>query len=409
MNVIFLSIGGFKGIESHDQYPDLLREFRNNGYEVYIVCSNEKRTGLPTEIVEDHGAKILRVRIGNITQSNIVEKGIATVMVGQQYKRAINRFFPDVKFDLILYTTPPITIASVVEYLKTRDKAFAYLILKDIFPQNALDLGILRTDGWRGIIYKYFRSKEKKLYNNSDKIGTMSNANSQYLLKHNPEIGKDKIEICPNCIEPRPIIIDDVIKVQMREKYGIPRDKKIFVYGGNLGKPQDIPFLIQCIRECMYISKAFFWIIGNGTEFKLLEHFANEEKPTNFKLSSRLPKEDYDALIASCDVGLVVLNYNFTIPNFPSRILSYMQAGLPVLSCTDKSSDLGQTIVDGNFGWKCKSDNTKDFVELIDKIVQIDLKAYGEKAKEHLYDYSASKSFSIISASVKAAMNGDIK
>ena len=188
MKVLFLSIGGFKSITAHDQYPDLLREFQKHGHEVYIVCANEKRYGLPTECVNDNGSKILRVRIGNITQSGLVEKGIATVLVGVQYKRAINKFFNSVKFDLILYTTPPITLVNVVKYLKKKSSARTYLILKDIFPQNAVDIGLMSTKGIKGLIYRYFRNQEKKLYEISDKIGTMSKANTEYVLKHNPEI-----------------------------------------------------------------------------------------------------------------------------------------------------------------------------------------------------------------------------
>lgn len=401
MKVIFLSIGGFESIEAHDQYPDLLREFISDGHEVYVVCSNEKRTGLPTKLINDHDAKILRVQIGNITQSSQIEKGLATIRVGSQYKKAINKYFGNIKFDLILYTTPPITLASVVRYLKKRDNAFTYLILKDIFPQNAVDLGMLRVNGIKGILYRYFRLQEKKLYNSSDKIGTMSRANSNYLLTHNSYIAKEKVEICPNCLEPRPILIDDGAKRSMREKYDIPCDKKVFVYGGNLGRPQDIPFVIKCIKECENIPDVYFWIIGNGTEYKLLEQYAEKEKSPNFKLSSRLPKEDYDTLIASCDVGLVFLDYRFTIPNFPSRMLSYMQAGLPVLSCTDRNTDIDEAITSGGFGWSCESDSPVKFANIVKEISLSDLSNQIEQTRKHLYDYSARKSFEIINNSFR--------
>lgn len=90
------------------------------------------------------------------------------------------------KFDLIIYSTPPITFQRAVEYVKERDNAQTYLLLKDIFPQNAVDIGILSKNGWKGLIYKYFRKKEKKLYGISDRIGCMSEANCKYILSHNP-------------------------------------------------------------------------------------------------------------------------------------------------------------------------------------------------------------------------------
>lgn len=391
MKVIFLSIGGFNSIIEHDQYPDLLRAFQNNGFEVYVVCANERKTRRSTELVEDHGVKILRVQIGNITQSGIIEKGIATVMVEYQYKFAIKKYFNDIKFDLVLYTTPPISLANVVKYLKKQKQAYAYLILKDIFPQNAVDLGMLQTSGIKGIIYRYFRNQEKKLYANSDKIGTMSEANRNYILLHNKEINPKKIEICPNCLEVQYIKISDNERIELRKKYNIPTEKIVFVYGGNLGKPQNISYVIRCIREAQKLKNIFFWIIGNGTEFSLLKDYIQEEKPINLKLSERLPKKDYDRLIASCDVGLIFLDNRFTIPNFPSRMLSYMQAGLPVLACTDKNTDIGSVIVDGQFGWWLESNNPKEFCNLLRSIKKDELKEKGTMSTLHLQDYDCKK------------------
>ncbi len=203
MNILFLTIGQMESIEVHGIYSDLLRQFRDNGHDVYIVSPREQRTGLKTELIQENGAKLLCVKIGNITKCNIVEKGISTVLVESQFKSAIMKYFGDVKFDLIMYSTPPITLVGVVEYIKKRDGASTYLLLKDIFPQNAIDLGMIKKNRLNGVIYKYFRAKEKKMYEISDRIGCMSQANIDYVLKHNPEISPQKTEICPNCIEPQ--------------------------------------------------------------------------------------------------------------------------------------------------------------------------------------------------------------
>ena len=88
--------------------------------------------------------------------------------------RAIKKYLSDVKIDLVLYPTPPITFANTIAYIKKRDGAYAYLMLKDIFPAGAVDLGALKKTGLKGVIYRYFRKKEKYLYRISDKIGCMS-------------------------------------------------------------------------------------------------------------------------------------------------------------------------------------------------------------------------------------------
>lgn len=82
----------------------------------------------------------------------------------------------------------------------------------------------------------------------------------------------------------------------------------------------------------------------------------------------RLPKEDYDTMVGACDVGMIFLDHRFTIPNFPSRLLSYMQAKIPVLAVTDSNTDIGNVIVEGGFGWWCESNDVNNFDKLVSKI-----------------------------------------
>ena len=100
----------------------------------------------------------------------------------------------------------------------------------------------------------------------SDKIGCMSEANLEYLKKHNSYLDFKKIEINPNTISPKFINFSSSEKENVKLKYSIPPKKKIFIYGGNLGKPQGLDFLLKTIQEIKR-SDVFFLIIGSGTEF----------------------------------------------------------------------------------------------------------------------------------------------
>ena len=119
---------------------------------------------------------------------------------------------------------------------------------------------------------------------------------------------------------------------------------------GNLGRPQGIDFLIDCLKANENNDKIYFVIAGSGTEFIKLKTYFDSMKPTNFQLLQQLSKKDYEALVNSCDVGLILLDKRFTIPNFPSRLLSYMQAAIPVLSATDINTDIGKVIETGALG-----------------------------------------------------------
>ena len=356
MNVLFISISPLPHISAHSISLDLIHEFIRNGHKVYAVCANERKNNTPTSISEEEGCTVLRVKIGNNKKANLIEKGLTTVMLPKWYISAIKKYFSDVKFDLVMYPTPPITHYETVKYIKKRDGAKSYLLLKDIFPQNAVDIGMMRKTGVKGVLYKHFRKVEKKLYAISDRIGCMSQANVDYVLAHNPEIDPAKVEICPNSIEIQDMTITAEERSAIREKYGIPQDKKVFVYGGNLGRPQGIPFIIECLKTQETNDEAYF----------------NEANPTNMKLMKRLPKEDYDRMVAACDVGMIFLDHRFTIPNFPSRLLAYMQAGLPVLACTDPNTDVGKVIMDGGFGWWCESNDAEAFEKIVNSALQVD-------------------------------------
>lgn len=399
MNVLFMTIGRMEDIENHTLYCDLLRRFRDAGHVVYTISPFEKRLGKKSVCEEKNGVKMIHMQTGNITKSkNVIEKGIATLQIEPIFIKGIKTYLSDVTFDLVIYSTPPITFYRAIQYIKKRDNAKTYLLLKDIFPQNAVDLGMMRKTGVKGLLYKYFRRKEKKLYAISDRIGCMSQANVEYVLKHNPEISPDKVEVCPNSCEPMDASVSAEERISIREKYGIPQDKKVFVYGGNLGRPQGIPFIIECLKSQAYKEQAYFLIVGAGTEYGKLEAYVQEYAPQNVRLMKRLPKEDYDRMVAACDVGMIFLDHRFTIPNFPSRLLSYMQAKLPVLACTDPNTDIGKIVESGGFGWWCSSDDPDGFNEIVDRILQEEATDEMKSAEfRYLEEYfSAQKSYEII-------------
>jgi len=339
---------------------------------------------MPTELVEKDGVHILGVKTLNLQKTNLIEKGIGQVSVEMLYKKAIKKFLKGIQFDLILYSTPPITFPKVISFLKKNNPtAKTYLLLKDIFPQNALDIGIMTKTGVKGVLYRFFRRKEKKLYALSDFIGCMSPANVEYVLKHNPEIESGRVEVAPNSIE-----LDVRSKKEdvrnVREKYGLPVDRPIFIYGGNLGKPQGIPFLIDCLEANANREDCYFVVVGNGTERSKLVAWYENRKPQSVKVMDKLPKEDYDLLACSCDVGLIFLDHRFTIPNYPSRLLPYLENKMPIIAATDPNCDTGKLAEENGYGYCCESNSVEAFTATIDKMIASDRKKMGENGYKFL-------------------------
>ena len=397
MNVLFLTLVNVQSLSAHGIYEDLLREFAANGHQVYIASPAERRLGEKTHLIHQDNCTILRVQIGNVQKTNLIEKGISTVLLESQFIQALKKYCADVKFDLVLYSTPPVTLAKAVEYIKQRDGAKSYLLLKDIFPQNAVDLGMMTRTGPKSVLYRFFRAKEKKLYALSDRIGCMSPANVEFLLKQDPWLDASNVEVCPNSVEPVDQTVTPAQRSALREKYGIPQEKIVFLYGGNLGRPQGIPFLIDCLRANAEKDDRFFVICGTGTEYGKLQAYVESEHPSNVLLLNGLPHDEYEAFTAACDVGLLFLDYRFTIPNFPSRLLSYLQASMPVIACTDPNTDIGTIAAEGGFGWKCLSNDVSAFTATVDEACQADLVSMGQTGRTYLMEhYTVEKGYDII-------------
>ena len=390
MNVIFVTVSNINELKTKGIFPSLMKKIRNEGHQLYIVSPAERKMGQDTHIIDVDGVKILKVKTLNIQKTNVVEKGIGTLLIESQYKRAIKKHLGDVKFDLILYSTPPITFTNVVRFLKKRNpQAISYLLLKDIFPQNAGDLGMF---GKKSLFNWYFRRKEVALYKNSDFIGCMSPANVEFLKKHNSYYPVDHVEVAPNSIELEEDILDaghySAERNYIRKKYGLPTDKPIFLYGGNLGKPQGIDYLIKCLDANKQRQDCFFVVVGNGTEYGKLKTWYSEnldvDANLNVKLMERLPREDYGLLVKYCDVGMIFLDHRFTIPNYPSRLLPYLENKMPVICATDVNTDIGKIAEENGYGYWCESVKPEDFTVLVDKMLASDMKAMGEKGYEFL-------------------------
>lgn len=395
MNILFLTLHPLSDISERGIYTDLMREFIRHGHQIHIVVPAERRFHLPTGIKESDGATILSVKTLNIQKTNLIEKGLGTLLLEYQYQRAIRKYWKNIKFDLILYSTPPITFNRVISSVKRRCEAKTYLLLKDIFPQNAVDLGMFSKGSF---VYKLFRKKEERLYQLSDYIGCMSPANVEYVLRHNPSITAERVEVCPNSIElhGKKSGYNNGVLLQ---KLNIPTDKLLLIYGGNLGRPQGIDFLMNVLAANEKRTDTYFVVVGNGTEYGKISQWFRNNTPHNSCLIPSLPKQEYDDLVSACDVGLIFLDNRFTIPNYPSRLLSYLENRMPVLMATDMNTDIGPIAEKNGYGLWTESGNLETFMEMVEFVAEDreKLKLMGEKGYDYLKEnYTVERTYRII-------------
>lgn len=361
-------------------YTDLAEALYEAGHEITVAVSEQPKNLSQTSLKKERGFDVLRIVTGNYYDVSLIEKGITTLMIPFKMRQGISKYLGNEEFDFVLYEAPPVTNANLVNWAKKKFNCPSYLMLKDIFPQNAVDIGMMKKND---LLYKFFLKKEKQLYDSASVIGCMSEANKKYILEHNAFIDPNKVELFPNTKK----LTDNYISKEytMRQQYSIPKDACVFLFGGNMGKPQYVDLLCDAMVECKDDKSVFFLFVGRGTERHKLEKIIEEYDIKNALLLGNLPRDVYEQITKECDVGLIVLHPNFTIPNYPSRILSYLEYAKPVLAATDNATDIKEFIEEIDCGEWTWSGDLGSFVEKIRKMANSNhLSERGMKGRKYI-------------------------
>jgi glycosyltransferase involved in cell wall biosynthesis len=357
MRVLFIMYAFPNLEEGFNMYTTLVEEFVKNGHDVTVLAPTKSSTSKTIE----SGIEILRVN--SLPNRNVSKylKGLSVLLLPYAYSNALNKFYPDKKYDLIISATPPITFAYLIAKIKKRTKAKFYLVLRDIFPQNAIDLGYMSR--WGGL-YNYFRFIEKKYYRLADYIGCMSEGNIKYLKNHNNFLQNKNIHILSNFQKP---YLPKFDKKNWRAEFKL-ENKILVVFGGNMGKPQKLENVIELAKRCTVQSDVYFILIGEGYQMKKLSEMVKLNKLDNIIVQNSLSKTDYQDLISQCDIGLISLHEDFTIPNIPSKVSDYLNVGLPVLASIDSATDFGEILDNAKCGFYSLAGNHDEFKNNFDKL-----------------------------------------
>lgn len=329
----------------------MVNEFQKNGHTVMPmapIISGLSRSGNSVE----NNIGVLRVKTFDVFSKNTLEKGFANLLLSYQYKRAYRAFWNERPVDLIIVATPSVMFADFVDYVKKLKFAKVYLMQKDIFPQNAVDLGLMKK---KSLIYNFFRKNELKLLKTADVIGFTSPGNIKYFLDNYPFLNKEKLKLLYNSTKLFTPTTDSRFSVSYHLK-----DKFLVVFGGNMGKPQQLENVLNLAKKCSIYSNVVFLIIGKGTEVEKLKQMAKNMEIYNMEFIDSVPREEYFNLLSNCNIGLISLHQDFSVPNTPMKLNDYLNAGIPVLASIDRGNDLGELLVQNKMGLYAYADSAED-------------------------------------------------
>lgn len=350
--------------------------------DVYVMVPLERREKLDTHMYIENNIKIIFVRTFNMFNNvNKLEKITSILITPFLMKRAIKKYLNNIKFDYVVGYTPHNANANLIKFIKKQYKSKFLLFLYDIFPQNAWDLGLIKNKS----IFKYFKYKEQKIFELADKIYPNCNQGVNYLLDNKY---KDKNSVI--LIRNSEYIENEEIKTsryEIEKKYNLDPKDLICIFGGNMGIPQKLENILK-IAKFFEEKNIKFFFIGDGSELIKLKKIVKEQKISNVIFIKNLIRTEYEKILDSCDIGIISLNENYTVPNFPTKVTGYIKKGIPIFASLDESSykGLGKFIIENNIGQIGKANDFQDLVKNF-KIIINDLKIYKKNTKEFLKIY----------------------
>lgn len=250
----------------------------------------------------------------------------------------------DHKADLLIGFSPAVTMALPLLWHRFTSRARSYMVLWDFFPHHQQQIGLMST----GIIFNVAKWLENVLIRSFDHVGCMSPANVAYLRQHYRLRHAQNVHILP--IWGRNTPVAPVDRTQVRLAVGLPADRSIVVFGGQLVHGRGVEDLLEVARiAARRGSQTHYLIMGSGTLEGLVRAYL-EEGHGNLTWIARVPRERYLEIAQACDAALVSTVRDVDVPSFPSKTIDYLRLALPIVASVEKSTDYGDFIVEQGVG-----------------------------------------------------------
>lgn len=315
------------------QLRDLAMELKSQGHKITVIVAMPGLSQL-WAIEDMSGVQILRLRTLKTRDQNYIARSVAEFLMPFMMLRAF-RLSPlgGTHFDGIIWYSPTIFLGYLVKALKKQSSCPSYLIIRDIFPEWAWEMGLIRSK----LVYKCFKMIANYQYAQADVIGIQTSGNHLYFRTWKTHYPERRIEVLHNWLS-NAKNIGSSIQVQNTKL----ANRKVFVYAGNIGVAQNILVFLKLAERFKNRIDLGFLFVGRGSESaKLAEQF---KSLPNVLFCKEIAPEEIPGLYAQCHVGLIALHPRHLSHNIPGKFLSYIQAGLPVLAYVNCGNDLIELI-----------------------------------------------------------------
>jgi len=333
------------------QLRDLTREIARQGHELTVLLPDSSLDS-PWSLTPYHGAQILRLKAPKTKDIGYVRRVLGELFMPYAMRKNLRKSpMASEKWDGVIWYSPSIFHGPLIQSLKRQGGGKGYLIIRDIFPDWAVDLGLMR----RGPAYYFFAKIAQSQYAIADIIGVQTQGNLPYFSKWQANNPERVLEVLPNWLD-RATDTPCSIRVDKTALAG----KTIFVYAGNMGIAQGIDIMIDLAARMASRTDIGFLFVGRGSEVPALKDKARALALKNVLFFDEISPDEIPKLYAQCHAGIVALDPRHKSHNIPGKFLTYIRSGLPVLANVNPGNDLAELIRIHNVGGVCESHKLDD-------------------------------------------------
>jgi glycosyltransferase involved in cell wall biosynthesis len=316
------------------QLRDLAREFVRQGYELTVMIASP---GLERawQLDDMDGVQVLRLRAPRTKDIGYVRRTIGEFLMPFAMLRNLRKSpLAEVRWEGVVWYAPTIFLGPIAHALKKASTCRGYLIIRDIFPEWAVDMGLMG----RGLPYRFFKAVERYQYAVADTIGVQTPANAPYFSAWAARRGR-RVEVLQNWLGDA---ADTGCTISLAETPLAGR--RVFVYAGNMGVAQGMDILLDLAESLRHRRDVGFLFVGRGSDARRLANVAQARGLDNVLFRDEIHPDEIPGLYAQCDVGVVALDPRHRTHNIPGKFLTYLQSGLPVLANINPGNDLAEII-----------------------------------------------------------------
>lgn len=359
------------------QLRDLSREFVRQGHELTVLLP-AANLSQPWSLEDVDGVQVLRLRAPRTKDIGYVRRTLGEFWMPFAMRRHLRQSpLAGQRWDGLVWYAPSIFHGPLAAALKAASACRGYLIIRDIFPEWAVDMGLMG----RGLPYRFFDAVARYQYSVADVIGVQTPGNRGYFDQWLRKPGR-KLEVLQNWLG-KPAQQPCSIRVDQTSLAG----RKVFVYAGNMGVAQGMDILLDLAERLKSRHDVGFLFVGRGSDAQRLREEALARGLSNVLFCDEIDPDEIPDLYAQCAVGLVALDARHKSHNIPGKFLTYMQSGLPVLANVNAGNDLAQMIREEQIGQVCESNQIDELLQLTEQLlVQIESEAEVSERCRRLFD-----------------------